>query len=133
FIDVNVDEYSSAPETNQEAMLFLLKKVLPWTTLPLALDSSSPALLTAGAHFLQAAGRDFMLNSASEERPEILALAAECQASVVLSAAGQLLPTNAADRLSSLRPLLDRAQDLSIPAGRLYLDPLVLPVSVDVN
>ncbi|MDD4098484.1 MAG: dihydropteroate synthase [Lentisphaeria bacterium] len=130
-IDVNVDEFSSSPERNREAMSFLLAQVLGWTSLPLAIDSSSAATLATGARALHAAGRPFILNSASVERPQVLDLAAEHGGGAVVSAAGGQLPNSAADRLDALRPLLKQALAAGLPMPALYLDPLVLPVAVD--
>ncbi len=130
-IDVNVDEFSSSPERNLAAMEHLLGRVLEWTELPLAIDSSSTEILAAGARQAQEAGRAFILNSASQERPQVLELAATHGGSAVVSAAGGLLPNNAEERLDALRPLVQQAQAAGLPLAKLYLDPLVLPVAVD--
>ncbi len=130
-IDVNVDEFSSSPEQNRTAMEHLLGRILEWTALPLAIDSSSAEILTAGARRVQKAGRAFLLNSASQERPQVLELAAAHGGGAVVSAAGGMLPNNAQERLDALRPLLRQALAAGLPPARLYLDPLVLPVGVD--
>ncbi|HOG49745.1 MAG TPA: dihydropteroate synthase [Lentisphaeria bacterium] len=130
-IDVNVDEFSSSPEQNLIAMRHLLGLILEWTVLPLAIDSSSTEILATGARQMQEAGRAFILNSASQERPQVLNLAATHGGGAVVSAAGGLLPNNAEERLDALRPLLQQAQAAGLPLSRLYLDPLVLPVAVD--
>lgn len=130
-IDVNVDEFSSSPELNREAMIHVLGRILGWTSLPLAIDSSSAETLAAGARRAQEAGRAFILNSASQERPQVLELAAAHGGGVVVSAAGGMLPNNAQERLDALRPLLKQAQAASLAPSSLYLDPLVLPVGVD--
>ena len=132
-IDVNVDEFSSSPEQNLIAMEHLLGLILEWTELPLAIDSSSTEILALGARQMQEAGRIFILNSASQERPQVLELAATHGGGAVVSAAGGMLPNNAEDRLDALRPLVQQAQAAGLPLTKLFLDPLVLPVAVDCS
>ena len=82
---------------------------------------------------MQEAGRIFILNSASQERPQVLELAATHGGGAVVSAAGGMLPNNAEDRLDALRPLVQQAQAAGLPLTKLFLDPLVLPVAVDCS
>ena len=132
YLDVNVDEYSLDKEKNANAMRWLATFLAGQTCLPLSLDSSSTAVLRAGAAAAPAAGPNWLLNSASLERLDVLDLAAATGAAVLCSGAGaEVLPQTAAERVAALEPVVAAAQERGLPPNRLFLDPLVLPIGVD--
>lgn len=132
FLDVNVDEFSPDKERNADVMRWLVAQAAGWTRLPLSLDSSSSAVLAAGAESATRAGVKLLFNSASMERLEVLDLAAAAGAAVLCSAAGAaVMPRNAAERVAALEPVVAAAQAKGLGLDRLFLDPLVLPVGVD--
>lgn len=130
FLDLNVDEISTVPAEQAAAMRWLVQTVQEVSTIPLSIDSSRTATLRAGLLACdRRAGRP-LLNSASLERLDALDLVREFDVEVVASAAGvDTMPADAGERVANLVRLLQHAKD--IPQECIYLDPLVVPISVD--
>jgi 5-methyltetrahydrofolate--homocysteine methyltransferase len=132
FLDVNVDEYSHRLHEQIEVMEWLVAELLPIAGVPLSIDSSSLEILQAG---IGAAGGELgppMLNSASLERAEALDLAAATGGPVIVTAAGATgMPSNAEERVENASEMVDRARGRGITLDRIYVDPLVFPISVD--
>ena len=75
-----------------------------------------------------------MLNSASLERREALDLAQQRGLPVIATAAGESgMPQSTEERVVNASRLIDIAISKGIPLGRLYLDALVFPISVDIQ
>ena len=73
-----------------------------------------------------------MLNSASLERAEALDLAAEIGGAVIVTAAGATgMPSDSEQRVANGSEMIERALARGIPMERIYVDPLVFPISVD--
>lgn len=136
-LDLNVDEISLAPERQQEAMRWLVAAMKRASRLPLAIDSSNLDIIRAGLEAWNdggAGGRRGrgLLNSASPERPEALDLAREHGVRVIVTAAGASgMPGDTAGRVANASQMVDAALAKGIPAGDLYVDPLVFPIAVD--
>ena len=113
-------------------MRWLVAAIEDATDVPLALDSSSVAVLRAG---LDAASRRAgapLLNSAALDRLDVLDFAAGDGCGVVLSATGTgSMPSNADERVANGRALIDAAVERGLDLAALYVDSLVLPVAVD--
>lgn len=134
YIDVNVDEIDTDEGVRVAAMEWLVKLLEPALAVPVALDSSSMAVLEAGFRASTAPAGSLLLNSASAERPEALDLAAAQHAAVVLSAAGKgSLPSAVQDRLDNAEVIFAAAAERAIPAAACHVDLLVLPVGVDAE
>ena len=88
WLDLNVDEISADDAERQQVMRWLVGVIEEVATVPLAIDSSSPDVLRAGAEAARGVAGRPMVNSASLERPEVLDLVAAAERPVVLSAAG---------------------------------------------
>jgi cobalamin-dependent methionine synthase I len=133
FLDLNVDEISVKLAEQQAAMRFLVQMVAPLTPLPLAIDSSHVDIIAAGLEARTAAGApNWMLNSASLERLQALDLAADHSACVVATAAGEsAMPDSADERVANAARVVAAAQQRGIPVERIFIDPLVFPISVD--
>lgn len=132
FLDVNVDEYSHKLPEQIETMQYLVELLGQVSSVPLAIDSSNEEIIAAG---MAAASREAgppMLNSASLERLEALDLAEEAGAPVIVTAAGNsAMPSNTEERVGNARRMIDAATEKGIPPARLYVDPLMFPISVD--
>jgi cobalamin-dependent methionine synthase I len=132
FLDVNVDEYSHRLHEQIETMRGLVDLLRPAASVPLSIDSSNLEIIEAG---LEAASRHAgppMLNSASLERLEALDLAAEAGGPVVVTAAGETgMPQNADERVENASRMVELALEKGIPGERIFVDPLVFPISVD--
>ena len=139
FLDLNVDEISVKLAEQQEAMRFLVHTVAGTSNLPLSIDSSNVDIISAGLEARAelpggAGGGDdsWMLNSASLERLDALDLAAKHSACVVATAAGEEgMPDTADERVTNATRVVEAALERGIPIDRLYVDPLVFPISVD--
>lgn len=133
FLDLNVDEIAPDPARQEAAMAWLVRTVEAVADgVPVALDSSSAAVIRSG---LDASGRPAgapLLNSASIERLDVLELAAEHGCPVVVTAAGEgAMPADAEARIANAERIVEAATARGIGLGRLHVDPLVLPVAVD--
>jgi cobalamin-dependent methionine synthase I len=132
YLDVNVDEYSHRLHEQIQTMRALVDLLRPVVSVPLSIDSSNLEIIEAG---LGAASRHDgapMLNSASLERLEALDLAVETGGPVVVTAAGEAgMPKDAEERVENAGRMIELALAKGIPEGRIYVDPLVFPISVD--
>lgn len=132
FLDLNVDEISIRIEEQQEAMRWLVDAVHQMSTLPLSIDSSKSEILRAGLEACADHTLRPLLNSASLERPDVLDLAREFNAQVVVSAAGESgMPNDVEERMGYATRIVEAAQERDLALANLYIDPLVFPISVD--
>jgi cobalamin-dependent methionine synthase I len=132
WLDLNADEVSAESSRRAEAIAWLVVTTEATARIPVSIDSSDVAVLAAGvAASTRPAGR-LLLNSASIERPEVLALAAEFDCAVILAASGRSgMPANADERVANAIALIELAMGHNIAGDLLYVDPLVLPVAVE--
>jgi 5-methyltetrahydrofolate--homocysteine methyltransferase len=132
YLDLNVDEVATTLDVQKAAMRWLVGVVQEASPRPLCLDSSSTAIIQEGLRaYDRRAGRP-LINSASLERLDALDLARTGDAAVVVTAAGRgSLPADAPARVANVAAVLGHAR--GIPLDDLHVDPLVLPISVDVQ
>ena len=98
--------------------------------LPLSIDSSNPDILKAGLGACDRRRGQPLVNSVSLERASTIAAAAGAR--VVASAAGATaLPETVEERLANVAELMPMLERHGFARGDIYLDPLVLPVSVN--
>ena len=132
FLDVNVDEVSLKLPEQKTAMRWLVGLLNPTSPVPLSIDSSNLEIIEAG---MEGAGTDAgapMLNSASLERIDALDFAVAAGGPVIITASGAAgMPSGAEERVSYVTQMVEHAQSRGIPDDRLYIDPLVFPISVD--
>jgi 5-methyltetrahydrofolate--homocysteine methyltransferase len=132
FLDVNVDEVSIKLADQTAAMRWLVGAISPAVPVPLSIDSSNLEIIEAG---IEAADRHAgapMLNSASLERLEALDLAVATGGPVIITAAGSSgMPSGADERVGFVAQMVAHAEDRGIEHDRLFIDPLVFPISVD--
>ncbi len=132
FLDLNVDEISIRIEEQQQAMRWLVDAVHQMSPLPLSIDSSKSEILRAGLEASADHPQRPLLNSASLERPDVLDLAREFNAQVVVSAAGKSgMPSDVEERLGYATRMVEAAQERGLALADLYIDPLIFPISVD--
>ncbi len=130
YLDVN----GGLPGQEPETLAWLVGVVQEVTELPLCLDSSDPAAFQAA---LPHCRRTPMISSITEE-PErfarILPLVKEYGTSVVALAMGPAAtPTGVDDRVDNAARLVDRLAAEGIALDGIYVDPCVLPLSVDTT
>lgn len=132
FLDVNVDEYSHRLPEQIETMRWLVGLVGPIAPVPLSIDSSNREIIEAGIYAADRHAGPPMLNSASLERIEALDLAVEAEGPVIVTAAGESgMPSNTEERVENASRMIEAALGKGIPVDRIYVDPLVFPISVD--
>jgi cobalamin-dependent methionine synthase I len=132
FLDVNVDEYSHRLHEQIQTMRALVDLLGPVVSVPLSIDSSNLEIIEAGLAGASRHAGTPMLNSASLERLDALDLAVETGGPVVVTAAGEAgMPQDAEARVENAGRMIELALGKGIPAGRIYVDPLVFPISVD--
>jgi len=135
YIDVSVA--SGKADKNQEIknMEWAVKTIQEEVDKPLAIDTTDPDILKAGLknHKGQA-----MINSISYESLDrltaFLELAKEYQAKLVaLPTTDKGIPPTAEERVDVCMYIIGEARKYGIDMEDIYFDPLVLPISVDVN
>jgi len=132
YLDLNVDEFSSDPVMQREAMEFAARVVQESSTLPLSIDSSTVELLACGLAACEPARGRPLVNSVSLEREEAVELAARAGAAVIAGAGGrESLPSDCEERLVNTDALLEMLTDAGLDQARIFLDPLVMPASVN--
>jgi len=130
FLDLNVDEFSMDPAEKLRAVVWLAGVVQGASGLPLSIDSSNPDILKAGLGACDRRRGQPLVNSVSLERASTIAAAAGAR--VVASAAGATaLPETVEERLANVAELMPMLVRHGFARGDIYLDPLVLPVSVN--
>ena len=132
FLDVNVDELALKLEAQIAGMRWLAGLLAPVSPVPLSIDSSNLEIIESGMEVAGGPAGAPMLNSASLERIEALDVAAAAGAPVIVTAAGDSgMPTNAEERVENANRMIEASLERGIPKERLYVDPLVFPISVD--
>lgn len=134
FLDLNVDEVSLKTPDQKAAMVWLAQQVQSMCDLPLSIDSSHIDIIRAGLEqCLPVKGRP-MLNSASLERIDALGLAREFNAVVIITSAGASgMPENTEQRVENASRMVEAALANGLALADLYIDPLVFPISVDIE
>lgn len=135
YLDLNVDEVSLKPQEQQRAMAWLAEMVQAAGSTPLSIDSSNGDTIRTGLAAVDGAraGRP-LLNSASLERIEVLDDVTRFDTRVVVTAAGDSgMPAGADERVDNASRIIRAALDKGIAAGDIFVDPLVFPISVDID
>ncbi len=131
FIDVNAGTFV---EKETESLCWLVETVQAHIDLPLCLDSPDPSAL---AEAIKLHKGEPMINSISLEKDRYEALlpvitSHPCHV-VALCMTQTAMPTSVEDRVDAASELIKRLTEKGIPLERIYVDPLVQPVSVDVR
>jgi len=129
YLDVNTGAF---PSEEVELMEWLVQVVQEVVQVPLAIDSASPEALKAGLR-LHSHGTP-MINSITIEKARfenVLPLIFEHNASVLALAMGDDRISGTADeRFEVARRLVDALSAKGVEQNRIYLDPMVQPISV---
>ena len=135
YLDLNVDEVSLKPEEQQRAMAWLAGMVQDTGSTPLSIDSSNSDTIRTGLEVVDGgrAGRPLM-NSASLERIDVLDDVQRFDTRVVVTAAGESgMPAGAGERAENATRIVEAALGKGIEAADIFVDPLVFPISVDIE
>jgi len=132
YLDINVDEFSTDAAERTALMKWTVETVQEAVALPMSIDSSNTEILRAGLEACDAARGRPMVNSVSLERFDAIAVAAEFNAVIIASAAGEKdLPAGTEERLANVARLMPKLQDAGFEMDAIHVDPLVFPISVD--
>jgi len=132
FLDLNVDEYSTDIGERKELIRWAAGVIQEVSTVPLSIDSSNVEILAVGLAACDPKKGSPMVNSVSLERKEAIGTAAEAGAVVIAAATGETnMPTGKEERIANLKRLVELLEQNGFSPPRIYLDPLVFPVSVD--
>jgi 5-methyltetrahydrofolate--homocysteine methyltransferase len=131
YLDVNAGAFV----TNEpEQMEWLVKTVRSVTEIPLCIDSPSHGALDVG---LQLAGPNAIINSISgepERYEKVIPLVQKYDASVIaLSMDERGILDDEEQILGVIDKLVGRLKDDQVPPERIYIDPLIRPVSTNTT
>ncbi|MEJ2182939.1 MAG: dihydropteroate synthase [Nitrospirota bacterium] len=134
-VDINVGTGEGTAEDEIQDIQWLVGLVKEATGAGLCIDSADVRVLRAG---LEAGGESAALvnsvKATEENMAEVMPLVGEAGLPVValaMDASG--IPRDAASRLRACEKLLRGAEEHGVPAGNIYFDPLVMPVSTDIT
>lgn len=131
YIDVNAGTFVDG---EVGCLSWLVDTVQAEVDLPLCLDSSNPEALSSA---MKRHRGDPMVNSISLERDRFQALlpvvtSRPCHV-VALCMAENAMPTTVEERVQVGSELVEKLTAEAIPLERIYVDPLIQPVSVDTR
>ncbi len=128
YIDLNIGPARKDPDV----MKWLVEVVQEVVNKPLSLDTTNPVAMEAG---LSVCKIPPLINSASgkqESKEKMLPLAVKYNCDVVLSVlidAG--IPTDSSSRAEAIMESVAYANEIGIPNERIWVDPIMMPISVD--
>ena len=120
-----------------ESMRWLVETVQEAVKVPLCIDSPNYAAIQAGLEVYDANRGEPLINSVTAERERlelILPLVKKYQCSVVaLTMSEKGIPQDAKERLEIAHQLIKKLTAEGIPLESIYVDPLTLPVSTNIQ
>ena len=130
YLDINV---GTAAEDQQAAMRWLVETVQGACKTPIALDSQKLPVIQAGLEATD--GRDLLINSVSGDDAKLdvyMPLAVQHNAALVaLTMNVDGVPQNVETRVEIAMNIVMKAQEHGMDARKVFIDPIVLPVTVD--
>ena len=134
FLDVNVDEFSHDREEKIRAIEWTAALLQSVCGIPLSIDSSDPGILEAGLAACDSAKGKALVNSVSLERATMIPIAAKAGARVIAGATGESrMPETVEERVANIARLMAKLEDSGFSREDIFLDPLVMPVSVNTQ
>ncbi|MCK5229787.1 MAG: dihydropteroate synthase [Desulfobulbaceae bacterium] len=131
YIDVNAGTFL---EQEADCLCWLVETVQQTVDLPLCLDSPNPKALAAA---IKCHRGEPMINSISLEPDRyqaLLPVVTSYPCSVIaLCMAETAMPTSIKDRVQAGTQIVTRLTKAGIPLEKIYVDPLIQPVSVDTR
>ncbi len=131
YIDLNI---GPARKGGAELMEWLVKTVQEVCDLPCSLDTTNPDAMEAG---LKVHRGKALINSISlqpERLERMLPMAKQYEASVIALLWGKEgMPRDANERAAHTVDFMTKAAEIGIPEEDIWVDPIVTPVSVEIN
>lgn len=135
YIDVNIGTGVGSREDEIRSIKWAIESIQGQVATPLCIDSADPKVIAAGLETLNA--KPSMINSAKAEKHNLEAvvpLAAEHDSLLVALAMDEDGIANTVDgRLRACEKICNACQKYGVPIENLYIDPLVMPISTDIN
>ena len=132
YLDINVDEVHYDLETQKRAMRWTINIVQESSQVPPSIDSSNSEIIAAGLSEYDGRAGKPMVNSLSLERPEVLDMAKEYDARVIVLATGAAgMPENDDQRVENAKSIIETALSGGISKDDIFCDAVVFPISVD--
>jgi 5-methyltetrahydrofolate corrinoid/iron sulfur protein methyltransferase len=131
YIDLNI---GPARKAGDEMMEWVVNTVQAVTDKPLSLDTTNPVAMEAG---LKVCKSKALINSVSLQPGRLeqgLPLVGKYNASMVgLLWGAEGMPRDSAERGVLVADLIYKAEEAGIPMGDIWIDPILTPVSVEIN
>ena len=129
FIDINAGEFS---EKETEYLSWMIEKITPEINIPLSIDSSDPEVIIS---ILENYDQEFLVNSisAETERYEKLVPVIKKYNNDVIALCmddSGAIPQKPKDKIEVAEKLIDKLLADNIKPEKIYIDPLLQPVSV---
>lgn len=133
-LDVNI---GPARKDGESLMRFVVDALAEVVSCQLALDTTNPAAMEAGIVRCTELGLPRPIVNSFSLQPEklngMLPLAARHECEIIGLTMERSIPLTAADRLNLAFELVTAANEAGIPNDRILIDPVVLPLGVDVG
>ncbi|MHB1362177.1 MAG: dihydropteroate synthase [Thermoleophilia bacterium] len=129
-LDINL---GPARKGGAEMMEFVVKAVQEVSDLQLCLDTSNPEAMEAG---INACNQKPLLNSYSaqpDKMESILPLAAKYECEIIGLTMSTHIPIDTDERIAVAYEIVASANELGIPNSRIWVDPIILPIGVEVG
>lgn len=131
YIDINAGT-SVARET--EDLKWLVETVQSATDAPLCIDSANPEALSAALDLVTHTPIINSITAEAARKDAILPLVLKSGAGIVALLMGDAgMPEDAAGRIAVAETLIPELEEAGIPRDRIYIDPLVRPISTDTK
>jgi 5-methyltetrahydrofolate--homocysteine methyltransferase len=126
-----VDEVSYHLDVQKQAMAWLVRTVQEVSSVPPSVDSSNSSIIATGLEAYDGRAGQPMVNSLALERLEVLELVKQHNSKVIVTAAGQEgMPQDAQERVDNVNKIMEVVLSKGVPLNHVYVDALVLPISV---
>jgi 5-methyltetrahydrofolate corrinoid/iron sulfur protein methyltransferase len=131
YIDLNI---GPARKRGDELMEWVVKTVQEVTDKPLSLDTTNPVAMEAGLKVCQGKALINSISLQPERLEQELPLVGKYNASMIGLLWGvEGMPRDAAERGILVAELLYKTGEASIPSEDIWIDPILTPVSVEIN
>jgi cobalamin-dependent methionine synthase I len=131
YLDLNIGPSRKAGEEVMDWLVRVVQEVVPK---PLSLDTTNPAAMEAGLKIHKGKA---LINSVSlqpERLEKVLPMAKTYNAHVIgLLWGKEGMPRDANERAALAVDFIYRANELGVPTEDIWIDPIVSPVSVEIN
>ncbi|MEA2109307.1 MAG: dihydropteroate synthase [Pseudomonadota bacterium] len=135
FIDVNVGTGVGSLEDEIKSIQWAIENIQEQVDTPICIDSADPKVMVAGLETLD--NKTAMINSAKAEKSnleKVLPLAAEHDSFLIALAMDEDgIPKTVEGRLKCCGTILNACEKHGVSIENVYIDPLVMPVSTDIN